>query len=98
MEKSEGKVTILDFARWKKKGERIVMITAYDVLFARIFDDVGVDAILAPFFFPRAKSCMVTFPSLFSTVSPDPRKEKSPPEPFPEGCRKRLGFGGTHGT
>ena len=46
MEKSEGKVTILDFARWKKKGERIVMITAYDVLFARIFDDVGVDAIL----------------------------------------------------
>jgi len=46
VEKSEGKVTILDFARWKKKGERIVMITAYDVLFARIFDDVGVDAIL----------------------------------------------------
>ncbi len=40
------KVTILDFARMKAEGERIVMITAYDVLFARIFDDEGVDAIL----------------------------------------------------
>jgi 3-methyl-2-oxobutanoate hydroxymethyltransferase len=46
MKKSADKVTILDFARWKDKGERIVVITAYDVLFARIFDDVGVDAIL----------------------------------------------------
>jgi len=46
MKKSADKVTILDFARWKEKGERIVVITAYDVLFARIFDDVGVDAIL----------------------------------------------------
>jgi 3-methyl-2-oxobutanoate hydroxymethyltransferase len=46
MKKSADKVTILDFARWKEKGERIVMITAYDALFARIFDDVGVDTIL----------------------------------------------------
>lgn len=46
MKKSANKVTILDFARWKEKGERIVMITAYDALFARIFDDVGVDTIL----------------------------------------------------
>jgi 3-methyl-2-oxobutanoate hydroxymethyltransferase len=46
MKKSADKVTILDFARWKEKGERIVVITAYDALFARIFDDVGVDAIL----------------------------------------------------
>jgi 3-methyl-2-oxobutanoate hydroxymethyltransferase len=46
MKKNENKVTILDFARWKEKGERIVMITAYDALFARIFDDVGVDTIL----------------------------------------------------
>jgi 3-methyl-2-oxobutanoate hydroxymethyltransferase len=46
MKKSTDKVTILDFARWKEKGERIVMITAYDALFARIFDDVGVDTIL----------------------------------------------------
>ncbi|MGZ8429840.1 MAG: 3-methyl-2-oxobutanoate hydroxymethyltransferase [Candidatus Deferrimicrobiaceae bacterium] len=46
MKKSADKITILDFARWKEKGERIVVITAYDALFARIFDDVGVDAIL----------------------------------------------------
>ncbi|HSL99184.1 MAG TPA: 3-methyl-2-oxobutanoate hydroxymethyltransferase [Candidatus Limnocylindria bacterium] len=46
MKKRADKVTILDFARWKDKGERIVMITAYDALFARIFDDVGVDTIL----------------------------------------------------
>jgi len=46
MKKRANKVTILDFARWKEKGERIVMITAYDALFARIFDDVGVDTIL----------------------------------------------------
>ncbi|MDH3238504.1 MAG: 3-methyl-2-oxobutanoate hydroxymethyltransferase [Deltaproteobacteria bacterium] len=46
MKKRADKVTILDFARWKEKGERIVMITAYDALFARIFDDAGVDTIL----------------------------------------------------
>ncbi len=46
MKKRADKVTILDFARWKEKGERIVMITAYDALFARIFDDVGIDTIL----------------------------------------------------
>lgn len=46
MKKRADKVTILDFSRWKEKGERIVMITAYDALFARIFDDVGVDTIL----------------------------------------------------
>ncbi|NNF84479.1 MAG: 3-methyl-2-oxobutanoate hydroxymethyltransferase, partial [Deltaproteobacteria bacterium] len=46
MKKGADKVTILDFARWKEKGERIVMLTAYDVLFARIFDEVGVDSIL----------------------------------------------------
>ena len=46
VKKGSDKVTILDFARWKEKGEKIVMITAYDVLFARIFDEVGVDSIL----------------------------------------------------
>ncbi len=46
MKKRADKITILDFARWKEKGERIVMITAYDALFARIFDDAGVDTIL----------------------------------------------------
>ena len=46
MKKGTDKLTILDFARWKEKGEKIVVITAYDALFARIFDDVGVDVIL----------------------------------------------------
>jgi len=46
MKKDADKVTILDFARWKEKGERIVMITAYATLFAKIVDNVGVDTIL----------------------------------------------------
>jgi 3-methyl-2-oxobutanoate hydroxymethyltransferase len=46
MKKIADKVTILDFARWKRKGEKIVMITAYDAVFAKVFDDVGVDSIL----------------------------------------------------
>ncbi len=40
------KTTILDFARMKDEGRKIVVITAYDVLFAKIFDEAGVDAIL----------------------------------------------------
>lgn len=39
-------VTVLDFARRKQAGEPIVMITAYDALFARLVDAAGVDAIL----------------------------------------------------
>ena len=40
------KTNILDLGRMKGEGQKIVMITAYDTLFARIFDDVGVDVIL----------------------------------------------------
>ncbi|HEX2720443.1 MAG TPA: 3-methyl-2-oxobutanoate hydroxymethyltransferase, partial [Candidatus Deferrimicrobium sp.] len=40
------KTNILDLARMKADGQKIVMITAYDALFARIFDDAGVDVIL----------------------------------------------------
>ena len=40
------KVTTLDFARRKKAGEPIVMITAYDALFASLADAAGVDSIL----------------------------------------------------
>lgn len=40
------KTSILDIARMKEERRKIVMITAYDVLFARIFDDVGVDILL----------------------------------------------------
>lgn len=43
---SRDKTTILDIARKKAEGEKIVMITAYDVVFSRIFDEVGVDIIL----------------------------------------------------
>jgi len=39
-------MTVLDFARRKKAGEPIVMITAYDALFASLVDAAGVDAIL----------------------------------------------------
>jgi len=40
------KTTIVDIARMKAEGRRIVMITAYDATFAKIFDEVGVDIIL----------------------------------------------------
>ncbi len=40
------KTTILDLARMKADGSRIVMITAYDALFARILDEAGVDVLL----------------------------------------------------
>ncbi|MCL5966332.1 MAG: 3-methyl-2-oxobutanoate hydroxymethyltransferase [Deltaproteobacteria bacterium] len=40
------KTTILDFGRMKEAGEKIVMITAYDAVFSRIFDEAGVDVIL----------------------------------------------------
>lgn len=40
------KITVVDIARMKAERRRIVMITAYDVLFAKIFDEVGVDIIL----------------------------------------------------
>ncbi|HEX9205915.1 MAG TPA: 3-methyl-2-oxobutanoate hydroxymethyltransferase [Candidatus Deferrimicrobiaceae bacterium] len=40
------KTTILDLARLKAERSRIVMITAYDALFSRIFDEAGVDVLL----------------------------------------------------
>ena len=40
------KVTISDMAVMKTQGRRIVMVTAYDVAFARIFDEADVDVIL----------------------------------------------------
>ena len=39
-------VTVPDFARRKKAGEPIVMVTAYDALFASLADAAGVDSIL----------------------------------------------------
>jgi 3-methyl-2-oxobutanoate hydroxymethyltransferase len=42
----ERPVTVRDFAEHKRKGERIVVMTAYDALFGRLVDESGVDAIL----------------------------------------------------
>lgn len=39
-------VTIGELLRMKEAGERIVALTAYDYLFARIVDDAGVDIVL----------------------------------------------------
>lgn len=42
----ERSVTVRDFAEHKRKGEKIVVMTAYDALFGRLVDESGVDAIL----------------------------------------------------
>ncbi|MDQ3674999.1 MAG: 3-methyl-2-oxobutanoate hydroxymethyltransferase, partial [Gemmatimonadota bacterium] len=39
-------VSMAEFVGHKKKGEKIVMVTAYDALFGRLVDESGVDAIL----------------------------------------------------
>jgi 3-methyl-2-oxobutanoate hydroxymethyltransferase len=39
-------VTVRDFAEHKRKGEKLVVMTAYDALFGRLVDESGVDAIL----------------------------------------------------
>ncbi len=40
------RVTLRDIARLKRDGEKLVVVTAYDVLFARVVDDAGVDIVL----------------------------------------------------
>lgn len=40
------RVTVLDLARAKKRGERWPMLTSYDALTARIFDDAGIPVLL----------------------------------------------------
>ncbi len=40
------KVTILDFKKKKKSGEKITMLTAYDCPMARAVDSAGIDAVL----------------------------------------------------
>ena len=39
-------LTVRDFAARKQAGERLVVVTAYDVTFARLVDEAGVDAVL----------------------------------------------------
>jgi 3-methyl-2-oxobutanoate hydroxymethyltransferase len=40
------KVTVRSFAKMKKKGEKIAVLTAYDFFTARILDQIGIDSIL----------------------------------------------------
>ena len=40
------KVTIREVLRMKREGKKLVVVTAYDVLFARIVDSAGVDIVL----------------------------------------------------
>ena len=39
-------VTVYDLLRMKERGERIVMLTCYDALFAQLLDESGVDILL----------------------------------------------------
>lgn len=39
-------LTIREYVQKKEKGEKIVMVTAYDALFGRLVDEAGVDAVL----------------------------------------------------
>lgn len=43
---STRKITTLDLAVMKQEGRRIVMLTAYDALFAALLDQAGVDVLL----------------------------------------------------
>src|SRR5882762_3610703 len=46
MNKLPTKIRVPDLALMKERGERIVMLTAYDATMARIFDRAGVDLLL----------------------------------------------------
>ena len=43
---SKEKFTILDFAKKKKNGKKISMLTAYDYSMAKLIDNAGIDAVL----------------------------------------------------
>lgn len=44
---TEGRrTTVRDFAQRRARGEKLVVVTAYDALFGRLVDEAGVDAIL----------------------------------------------------
>jgi 3-methyl-2-oxobutanoate hydroxymethyltransferase len=46
MNTQQTKVRVPDLAKMKERGERIVMLTAYDATMARLFDRAGIDALL----------------------------------------------------
>jgi 3-methyl-2-oxobutanoate hydroxymethyltransferase len=45
-EPADSPVTIPDFARWKERGRKISVLTAYDHTMARLLDAAGVDCLL----------------------------------------------------
>ncbi len=45
-EDSVRKITIRDISKMKREGRKVVVVTAYDVLFARLVDAAGVDIVL----------------------------------------------------
>src|SRR6478672_4930989 len=45
-EVSQRRVTIRDIGKLKKDGKKLVVVTAYDVLFAKLVDAAGVDIVL----------------------------------------------------
>jgi 3-methyl-2-oxobutanoate hydroxymethyltransferase len=44
--KSDRRVTVRDLAAAKARGEKWPMLTAYDALTARVFDDAGIPVLL----------------------------------------------------
>jgi 3-methyl-2-oxobutanoate hydroxymethyltransferase len=46
MNTQQTKVRVPDLAKLKERGERIVMLTAYDATMARLFDRAGIDVLL----------------------------------------------------
>src|SRR5512135_2945172 len=46
MPADDAPVTLPDFARWKKQGRKISVLTAYDFPTARLLDEAGVDCLL----------------------------------------------------
>ena len=43
---SEEKITVKSFIKFKERGEKIAILTAYDFFTARILDQIGIDSIL----------------------------------------------------
>jgi 3-methyl-2-oxobutanoate hydroxymethyltransferase len=46
IESAPKRVTIRDVVRMKRDGRKLVVVTAYDVLFAKLVDSAGVDIVL----------------------------------------------------
>jgi len=43
---AEEEITVRSFAKFKQRGEKIAILTAYDFFTARILDEIGIDSVL----------------------------------------------------